>query len=168
MASVTPLNLQGEPCVLPTIHLCHPILLSYLPLKLPPDQADLPCHIQNGCEILNPGQQHFGRWLSRSSEGRSRQSDDHYLCPKSRKDPSNPTWNNIKKMQYHIRSDSTTRLQAQFCGDEERFFAFFTLASDELKQEKADKRPRGYAGYAEDCRINLTYGSWHQNREGTT
>ena len=93
---------------------------------------------------------------------------EHY-CPKSRKDPSNPTWNNIKKMQYHVGDDSTTSFKLSFVVMGERFFAIATLTSPSSSKRKQTKGQEELCTVAtEDAKINLMYGSWHQNREGTT
>ena len=66
-------------------------------------------------------------------------------CPKSRKEPSNPVWNSIKNA-ISRRERLYLQLQNQFRGDEDRFFAFFTLTPDQVLSKKKQKRGENLRG----------------------
>jgi hypothetical protein len=82
--------------------------------------------------------------IQQVQQGEVKAIRNHY-CPKSKKDPSNPTWNSIKNAISH-RERLYLQLQTQFCGDEDRFFAFFTLTSEELKHRRQTKGQEGLRG----------------------
>jgi hypothetical protein len=69
---------------------------------------------------------------------------DHY-CPKSKREASNPVWSSIKNA-ISRRERLHLQLQTQFLGDEERFFAFFTLTADEIKKRRKARDQEGLRG----------------------
>jgi hypothetical protein len=66
-------------------------------------------------------------------------------CPKSRKEPSNPVWNSIKNA-ISRRERLYLQLNAQFGGDEDWFFTFFTLTPDQLQSKKKQKKGENLRG----------------------
>jgi len=66
-------------------------------------------------------------------------------CPKSRKEPSNPVWNSIKNA-ISRRECLYLQLNAQFGGNEDRFFTFFTLTPNQLQSKKKQKKGENLQG----------------------
>ena len=82
--------------------------------------------------------------ITQVKSGEVRVIRDKY-CPKSHKEPSNSVWNSIKNAISH-RERLYLQLQNQFSGDEDRFFAFFTLTLDQVRSKKKQKRGENLGG----------------------
>jgi hypothetical protein len=82
--------------------------------------------------------------IKQVQQGEVKAIRDHY-CPKTKREPSNPVWPSIKNA-ISRRERLHLQLQTQFQGDEERFFAFFTLTAEEIKKRQKAKGEESLRG----------------------